>query len=34
VVPGVGFTALGLVADGYAGLVMLQASARYRTLLL
>ncbi len=32
--PAVGTTALGLVADGYAGLVMLQASARYRTLLL
>ncbi|MDQ6613557.1 MAG: glycosyltransferase family 2 protein [Actinomycetota bacterium] len=26
--------AMGLVADGYAGLVMLRASARYRTLLL
>jgi GT2 family glycosyltransferase len=34
VVPAVQSTALGLVADGYAGLVMLRASARYRTLLL
>jgi GT2 family glycosyltransferase len=30
----VGSVALGLVADGYSGLVMLRASARYRTLLL
>jgi GT2 family glycosyltransferase len=32
--PKVQSIALGLVADGYAGLVMLRASARYRTLLL
>lgn len=31
---GVGTVALGLVADGYAGFVMLRASLRYRTVLL